>query len=621
MIRAHPHQVYNATVTQNFAYLSPEEFFNTETPTANSDEFVETHLDRIRAQGKLKEREQDLSTLAETSQELLRGEGDIDEIVTRLADTLFQALSPSIVAIFWYDEETDELQPHTVRRPSEDANTITLPKRYRKLLWDTFVIDDQKVFSNFRSETEIPEMGATLQSGMALPVDRYGVVLIASTRAYAFEETDVEVASAVAATAQSALERAEHERTLEQQNEQLQHLNRINSTIRRIDQGLVQASSREECETVVCDRLAETDSYKFVWIGDRDPLTDQFIPREWAGEGESYLDELSPPIDDDEADDGDGISSPAQNALETGDVVTVKNVLTTSRYERWREVALANGFHSVISIPLVHNDTEYGALNVYAGSPNVFSEMEQDVLAELGATTEYSIDAAETRAGLHADRITEVGLRITDSQSRLLRLARQIDGPIDVETVLPENDGELRLFFTMRGVSSETVLTACEESVSVDSVRQVTERNDEPLFEAVVSVDSLIPSTMAGFVASITDLMATPDAVELTVELPQSADVRAFVNRFQQAYPDTAVESVQRVTQPIQTNQSFYADVEERLTERQFETLKLAYHSGYFEWPRDSTGEEVAKSLGVAQPTFTGHLRAGERKLFDLLFD
>jgi hypothetical protein len=54
---------------------------------------------------------------------------------------------------------------------------------------------------------------------------------------------------------------------------------------------------------------------------------------------------------------------------------------------------------------------------------------------------------------------------------------------------------------------------------------------------------------------------------------------------------------------------------------RQLETLQTAYHSGYFEWPRDRTGEEVAEALGITQPTFTGHLRAAERKLRAMLFD
>jgi len=48
--------------------------------------------------------------------------------------------------------------------------------------------------------------------------------------------------------------------------------------------------------------------------------------------------------------------------------------------------------------------------------------------------------------------------------------------------------------------------------------------------------------------------------------------------------------------------------------------METALTSGYFEWPRGSTAEEVASSLGIAAPTFHEHLRAGERKLIESFF-
>ncbi|MFC6793389.1 helix-turn-helix domain-containing protein [Halobaculum halobium] len=42
---------------------------------------------------------------------------------------------------------------------------------------------------------------------------------------------------------------------------------------------------------------------------------------------------------------------------------------------------------------------------------------------------------------------------------------------------------------------------------------------------------------------------------------------------------------------------------------------------GFFEWPRESTGQEVADSLDVSQPTVNRHLRASQRKLLTMLLD
>lgn len=60
---------------------------------------------------------------------------------------------------------------------------------------------------------------------------------------------------------------------------------------------------------------------------------------------------------------------------------------------------------------------------------------------------------------------------------------------------------------------------------------------------------------------------------------------------------------------------------EEELTDHQREVLETAYHSGFFEWPREHTGEEIAETLGISQPAFLQTIRAGERKLAKRLCD
>ena len=61
--------------------------------------------------------------------------------------------------------------------------------------------------------------------------------------------------------------------------------------------------------------------------------------------------------------------------------------------------------------------------------------------------------------------------------------------------------------------------------------------------------------------------------------------------------------------------------IEAKLTDKQREALETAHRAGYFDWPRESTGEEIADRLGVSPATFTQHLRAAEGKMFDATFD
>jgi len=46
----------------------------------------------------------------------------------------------------------------------------------------------------------------------------------------------------------------------------------------------------------------------------------------------------------------------------------------------------------------------------------------------------------------------------------------------------------------------------------------------------------------------------------------------------------------------------------------------MAFHAGYFDWPRSADAETVAAEIGIAQSTLSQHLRTAERKLLEELF-
>jgi predicted DNA binding protein len=59
----------------------------------------------------------------------------------------------------------------------------------------------------------------------------------------------------------------------------------------------------------------------------------------------------------------------------------------------------------------------------------------------------------------------------------------------------------------------------------------------------------------------------------------------------------------------------------DELTDRRLEVLRTAYHAGYFSWPRETSGEDVADLLDISSPTFSQHLRAAEQSVFQMLFE
>jgi predicted DNA binding protein len=89
----------------------------------------------------------------------------------------------------------------------------------------------------------------------------------------------------------------------------------------------------------------------------------------------------------------------------------------------------------------------------------------------------------------------------------------------------------------------------------------------------------------------------------------------------ERTYPGTELLARRERDRSDRPVRAFDAELRSRLSERQFRTLETAYYDGFFGWPRESTGVEVADSLGVSQPTFSRHIRLAQQKLFELLFD
>ncbi|MDY6819165.1 MAG: GAF domain-containing protein [Halobacteriales archaeon] len=195
-------------------------------------------------------------------------------------------------------------------------------------------------------------------------------------------------------------------------------LTRINDVIRDIQRGLVSATTREQIETTVCKRLSAADRYLFAWIGEVDPETDRIVPRASSTEADSYLNEIT--VRTDEEPTGQG---PGGRAIRTGETQVVQNVREDPTFEPWRAAAVEHGVGSVIALPLVYENEQFGLLGIYADRPEAFDETEQTVLEELRDTIVQAVQAAETRRELEQYRtlVETVGdpMYVLDTDGRL----------------------------------------------------------------------------------------------------------------------------------------------------------------------------------------------------------
>jgi predicted DNA binding protein len=104
----------------------------------------------------------------------------------------------------------------------------------------------------------------------------------------------------------------------------------------------------------------------------------------------------------------------------------------------------------------------------------------------------------------------------------------------------------------------------------------------------------------------------------LTVHLSPSADLHHVIETVMETYPDADLVKRRQLT--IRENDTpDRPDLTAALTDRQRMALNSALHAGFFEWPREATGEDVADLLDISPPTFHQHLRKAERSVFEEL--
>ncbi|PSQ17123.1 hypothetical protein BRD00_08835 [Halobacteriales archaeon QS_8_69_26] len=408
-------------------------------------------------------------------------------------------------------------------------------------------------------------------------------------------------------------ERKERERERQRQRDELATLNRINELLLNTTRVLSDAPSRSDVEETVCERLADSDFYRFAWIGERDVDGERVVPRASAGEGEGFLDDLA----DDGVVPGKG---PGGRALRSGEVQVVEDVAEVPEFEPWRSAAEERGFRSAAAVPLVHGDAVYGLLVVYADSPAAFSEREQDGFRTLGETVGFVLNAIGNRKLLVADTVTELEFTVESHDAFLAKASAELDCTVALDGYTVHEDENSLLYVSVEGASPAALAGMIDRFEGLADARVLSETENGGRVELDSTGRSSIRTALdAG--AAVTEAVATNGTTHLTVEVPQSVDARGVVDRIASLLDRAELVATRDLDRPVRTAADLRESLEERLTERRLMALRTAYLSGYFEWPREATAEEVADSMGITSATLHNHLRKSQKELMSVVFD
>ncbi|WP_436343969.1 PAS domain S-box protein [Natronorubrum sp. FCH18a] len=527
--------------------------------------------------------------------------------------------------VYRFDDQHNELLPAAYSQQFE--STFGRPPRVRpdqSSVWQTFVSGTPSRLHDTREADRCCEAAVTARSGLYVPIGEHGTLVALDPEPARYDDDTFELAQLFATTAEAALDRITRtrrlhgrERELQQQNIHLERLNAASQVRQDIEQLLLMADSQSEIERGICDRLADLEACSFAWIGEPDPSGNQLGTQAQAGREREYLDAVSVTTVDDSA------AEPTGRSARTQTPTYVENVADSIRDGTWRVEALSRSYQSVYAVPLVYDGFLYGVLSIYGDDRDAFDDPLRETLAELGETIAYAIDAVKRKAALRDDDVStaEVELELT-GESLLCRLADRLGTRVAFEGATIREDGPPIVFAVTDTAVSPDQTADLAELDGIHNVTVIAETEDETLLQ-LQCTEPFFGTVVDAHGGTLRSFVTDESTTRAIVDVPESIEIRELLSGLnRRGFSASMVARREQATADRSTiDAAARNSLLEQLTDRQQEVVQTAYHGGFFEWPRQTNGEELADSLDISSPAFHKHVRAVEQKLFTTLFD
>lgn len=234
--------------------------------------------------------------------------------------------------------------------------------------------------------------------------------------------------------------------------------------------------------------------------------------------------------------------------------------------------------------------------------------------------TDHRTPMAKTETGTdHA--VTEVEFSFSDPDYPFVGASEAESCRVTLEEIVPRGDDGYAEFFSVVGADPERIVSLAAEHESVEP-RVLNRHDDGALFEFLVA-----GSCPAMALAERGALPRTVEGIEgtgrIVAEIPAHYEAPDVVAGFLEEFSDAELvgKRQKEYSTPLFSHRELDDILQNSLTVKQREALEAAHEAGYYEWPRDTTGEEVAADIGISPATFHEHLRTAERTLVATLFE
>ncbi|SFS75617.1 bacterio-opsin activator domain-containing protein [Halostagnicola kamekurae] len=440
-------------------------------------------------------------------------------------------------------------------------------------------------------------------------------------------------------------DRLESERS---RNDRLEGFDAVARRFRAVAQGLLSASTHDEVETECCRALVDGPAYRYAWI-DRTGRTgkrtnwrtssaispggaDRLRPDTWGDgaatadanrgsdtgglDGESASNSSGRSVRSDGRPDDAGGPSETPPAGSDGEPPAERTVVTdvAGRVdEEYVEGTLAR-------VCVSYGDTVYGTLSVVTDREDAFDRNELDWLETIGRQVGYAIAAVRRRNLLLSDTVVELEFVCRDEQSFFVDASAQLDCRFEIDSFVPVSESTQLYYVTLQDGSPATVFELAESDPGIGDCRLIETYEDGWRVEFIVE-GSCPTLTLTEYGVTVLESVVENGEATIAAECAGGADLRTIVDGLRSVFPDSELAGKREVERTVQTAAEFRNGLADRLTDRQESALRAAYFGGYYDWPRESTAEEVADAMGVSSPTLHNHLRKGQHELLRTFFD
>jgi len=557
-----------------------------------------------------KEYERGVDRINEAVQELLHLES-VPEILETVTETATALRQSTATRWFLYDDDGGLTVPSNVDTADRKSETPAFEPGPNEP-WQAYVTQTPKT-----TDTLTVDGTALAGSQHAIfPVGEHGVVVV-STTDESFDDRTIRLGTVLAATAEAALDRTSRTQSLKKiaqthrsEIEALENRLEWYQTVHEIQTAITNLTDPARAVEKLCQQLTTIDTVAGAWVGEFGPDHDNPYLVAAAGIPGGYLDAITATVE----------PVPAVEVLESTAPVTESQIPSRTDQPAWRRAALTHGFHSAASVPLIYGEILHGICTVYSTQPAAFEGPAQSILVDAGQFTGAALTRMNEHKRMAGEDHTEVSFDLhLGSESVCQTLADRLDTEITIKhiTQRTENSHHIHCVIDDNQVTPDMVTTSVEQSDHIESVTPVVSADvdvyeliivDDPVLAQITQIDAIFRSFI---------ITGSGEKLVLAIANDQTTDVLAAHVR--DIFPDAHLIAK---TQSESTNTlPWLKSLPDELTDKQIDTLKTAYYSGYFDETREQTGSEIAESLGIAQPTFSNRLRSAQRNLFAALWD